>query len=225
MSTNSLPDSYRQLPVEVQQVLRSAEMLDGIGFLFPEDDKQEVRVLSFALSCGLLAEASITIIDSLFDDVCRLQDVRSDDPDLREIIAEDTAVLRWLPERFAHRYDSHFARQFLVATVDLVAAISNSWRNCPTVAHELALHVLLDQTEVLSESLQEVTQYLEAGWRGTLEDCLFEDLDFRLLYDPGMDGIEDNPEPEMGMAPLRFESWFQPFNPSRHPVPFARHDT
>lgn len=239
MSEFSFPGGYKNLPENVQEVLRLSAMLAGLGSLMSEDnipeveaeymghtaEKQEARALSIALTHGLLAEAGIIILDDLFDDVCLLQKVSDDHLNLREIVHKDTAVLCWLPSRFAHHYDAVFARQFLVAMADVIAALSSGWSSCPTLSHELALHVLLDRAEALADLHEGMSDHLDAGWRAMMEDLLFEDMDFRLLYDPSMDGIEDYPVPELGRAPLKFESWFQPFNPARFPIPYARHDT
>jgi hypothetical protein len=61
-----------------------------------------------------------------------------------------------------------------------------------------------------------------SGWRGHLEDLLFEDLDHELLYDPTNDGIEEDPAAQPpGMAPMRFADWFRPFNDERTLPPYA----
>ena len=63
---------------------------------------------------------------------------------------------------------------------------------------------------------------LPDGWRGHLEDLLFDDMDYELLYDPAHDGIEEDPAAQPpGMASMRFTDWFRPFNDERTLPPYA----
>jgi hypothetical protein len=63
---------------------------------------------------------------------------------------------------------------------------------------------------------------LDDDWRGHVEDLFFEDVDHELLYDPAYDGIEDDRASQLpGMAPMRFEDWFNPFNEERTMPPYA----
>lgn len=97
-------------------------MLDGLDFPMPPDggsdtdaadmnytpEELEAPALSAALSRGLPAQASVIIVDELFDDLFLLQHAGDDDPNLHEVISEDTTVLCRLPARFAHHYDGLF---------------------------------------------------------------------------------------------------------------------
>ena len=54
---------------------------------------------------------------------------------------------------------------------------------------------------------------------GGFEEEIYQDTDFKLLYRPDMDGIEDSPEfSHMGIGPLRFDEWFEPFLNATTPV-------
>lgn len=79
--------------------------------------------------------------------------------------------------------------------------------------------MLLNQVEVVADAAGVA---LDHDWRGHLEDLLFEDTDHELLYDPAYDGIEDDPASQPpGMAPMRFDDWFMPFNEERTMPPYA----
>lgn len=88
------------------------------------------------------------------------------------------------------------------------------WEPLANVAQELAVRILLNKVETTAE-LAGVE--LPEHWRATLEEHLFEDLDHEYLYDPAYDGFEDEADfGPPGMAPMRFEDWFVPFNDERH---------
>ena len=54
-----------------------------------------------------------------------------------------------------------------------------------------------------------------------LDDLLFEDLDFEVLFDPSLDGIEDEPIlGPPGVVPMGFAHWFVPFR-TEDRLPYA----
>lgn len=164
---------------------------------------------------GCLMHASEIAIEELFEDIVDLRTGvvgRADDID-------ETWILSQLPSRFAAGYSARFARQFLVALVDVTSRFTRGWEPLSCVAQELGLRVLLNQIEVMAD-LAVVT--LDDGWRGHLEDMFFEDVDYELLYDPAYDGIEEERDSQSpGMAPMRFSDWFVPFNACRSMPPYA----
>ena len=174
-------------------------------------DEREQRNREWVLVKGLLWHASNTIIDGLFDDIARLGVEPAADA------WRDTLYIGSLPPRFGHRYNPLFARMFLVAMVDVTAALAGEWDEPPTVAHELATHLLL--TEARSW-LQSSELELKCGLLEHLEDALFGDRDFDLLYMRRLDGIEDD-ELQAGFVNLDFDSWFIPFASGRTPAPYA----
>lgn len=175
-----------------------------------EERQQYLR--EWVLVKGLLWHASNTIIDGLFDDIALL----GEDPDASAW--QDTLYIGSLPPRYSHRYNPLFARMFLVSMVDVTAAIAGGWDEPPTVAHELATHLLLTEVKTVQETLE---VELECGLLEHLEDVLFGDRDFDLLYSRRLDGIEDDNEPQIGFVNLDFDSWFVPFAGGRTPAPYA----
>jgi hypothetical protein len=82
----------------------------------------------------------------------------------------------------------------------------------------LALVLLLNEAEQQLELAD-----LDLGdWRDTIDDHLFEDTDHEILFDPSLDGAEDDKTflTQTGAAPMAFPDWFTPFNPERHLPPY-----
>lgn len=171
---------------------------------------------------GCLMHAADLLIHELIEDIVSMRSAESAadehgaDADAQ---IEDTWVLCQLPPRFASRYTPLFAQKLLVAVVDVTGRLTKGWEPLACVAQELGLRLLLNLAEVVAD-LSDVD--LDDNWRPNLEDLLFEDVDHELLYDPAYDGIEDDPESQPpGMAPIRFEDWFKPFNDERTMPPYA----
>lgn len=165
---------------------------------------------------GALYQAAVIIVDYLFSDLAQLTGAR--DHTATVATAESAAffVLEDLPTRYAHRYDVLFVKRFIVATVTVTQRLTAGWDPLACVAEELALRVLLDEAEARLD---------EAGldlphWRSTIEDYLFEDADHEMLFDPSLDGIEDDEDflARTRTAPMAFPEWFTPFNDER-PIP------
>lgn len=164
---------------------------------------------------GCLIQASVIIVDQLIEDIVELRERK----DAEAVGIDETWVLSDLPPRFAANYTALFAQEFLVALVDVTSRLTRGWEPLACVAQELGLRVLLDRVEIVAEAADVA---LDDDWRGHLEELLFEDLDHEFLYDPAYDGIEDDPASQPpGMAPMRFEDWFRPFNNERTLPPYA----
>jgi hypothetical protein len=181
--------------------------LDDLG---PVDAAEDARIQN--LVKGLLWNASISIVDHMFDDLATVTaDEDSDDAYRPQI------VLGMLPERFMDHYDAHFCRMFLVAIVDVTARIAGTWSPLPTVAHELALRALLEEAMSIKET-SEID--LPDDWRSDLEESLFEDLDHEFLYDNRR--IEETAVAQhAGITPMGIHDWFTPFSDESRPAPYA----
>ena len=175
-----------------------------------EPEERAAYLQEWVLVKGLLWHASNTIVDALFDDVATLHD--------HDEAWQDTEFIAFLPTRYGHRYDGLFAKMFLVAMVDVTAAAASQWRPLPTVAHELAAHVLLQHVRTVQESFEIELRF---DIIGELEEGLFQDRDFEQLYASELDGFEDDPDPQHGAVNLDFASWFVPFKNTEIPAPYA----
>ena len=195
-------DDFRALPIEPLM----PEDLDDLGA-----DDRAVELMKATHLAGCLVVAAEVVTDHLFDDVMRLREAEE-----RQAEANVDAlwVLSSLPARFSGRYRALFAQKFLVAFTDMTRRLTSGWEPLANVAQELAVRLLLDEVEAVAETAD---VRLPDGWRSILEEHLFEDLDHEYLYDRAYDGFEDEPDfGPPGIAPMRFEDWFVPFNDQRH---------
>lgn len=188
-----------------------AESLREAGEGGEEADEREVE--DFRLIRGLVWSATQVVIDELFDAVASIEQAQRNGWALNVM---DLPQVWQLPPRYRDGYDLAFVRRFLVTVADVSARLADGWTPLPTVAHELALRLILDETEIVAESHE---LELFDGWRALLEEYLFEDPDHEFLYAPALDGIDE--DPNLGMASLKFDDWFVPFNSERHPSPYA----
>lgn len=124
------------------------------------------------------------------------------------------SMLAWhLPARLEKHYHEGLYRSMLVAVANLGGQLAHT--DSPTLrclADEMALHVVIEQAGAWLEARGEAYE----GW-GLYEDCVFEDTDFELLYDPAWDGIEDletDVSRQEGMTNLHPNDWFKPFQPT-----------
>jgi hypothetical protein len=153
-------------------------------------------------------------VDCLFDDVVHLADAAEDRSAWR-----DTHVISQLPPQYATHYDRAFAQKFLAATIEVTSRLSASPVYPPTVAHELALKLVLDEAE---RSAERLSGELPDGWRGHLDAVLFQDLDVESLF------VDQDATTKRDAAaatpPLDFASWFIPYAHAPAPAPYASDD-
>ena len=184
-----------------------------------EDEQEQAAALTEAgYLAGALFQASVIVLDDLFEDLDTLRQERFGST-VGEAEDDTFLVLDELPVRYAHRYDTLFAQQLIVAMVEVTRRFTAGWEPLGCVAEELALRLILNGAEVQLE-LAEVD--LEDDWRSVVEAALFEDPDHEMLFDASLDGIEDDADflATLGAAPMGFADWFKPFKPERHLPPY-----
>ncbi len=116
----------------------------------------------------------------------------------------------------ASGYTPLFARQFLVAFVDLGSRLTRTWTPTACVAQDLGVLLLTNQTEFIAEA---AGLDLHAGWRDLVYQLMLADTDHEYLYDPALDGFTDDPAfGPPGVASMRLEDWFTPY-PDAEPLP------
>lgn len=191
-----------------------AALLDEHFLDAESDDFSRRRAAGkIALIEGALWHASIILVDELFQDLLAM-DAADSDWD-----AGDSAAFSGLPDRYMDRYRSGFARRFIASAIVVTSRVAAIWFPPATVAEEIALRLLLDRVEMMNE-LHDLN--LDSGWRGALEDLLFEDVDHEYLYDESAP-LEAEFLPA-GAAPLTFDAWFTPFRSPPHSAPYATDD-
>jgi hypothetical protein len=214
----------------IDDILQQSESLRGIDFIdegtdlvtdvppHVADQLAAGERLHRALLKGLLWRTCIIVVDELFADIVTL---RSEAPVTAEVI-DSTWQLSRLPQRFAPRYGTLFAQEFLVAVADVGHKLTTGWEPPATIAEELALHLILDQ---VGSSAELFAIELADGWRADLEADLYQDTDSDYLFDDRYDGFENDPNfGPPGIAPMTFDAWFVPFNSDYLASPYATHD-
>lgn len=205
-----------------ERATRGAHLLRGIDWLFDTpsaedtdtgtDDTRASSHHEPELVKGLLWHASNTLVDSLLDDICDMENAGDD------FEVSQSRILSELPRRFDRRYNELFARRLLAAVIDVTSQLASEWRGLPSVGHELALDLLIRE----AESTRELFHIdLRDDWTVQLYDRLFQDLDYELLYARSMDGVESYGAEQMGHVHLDFDSWFQPFGNTPLGAPYA----
>ena len=129
---------------------------------------------------------------------------------------EDNLIADGMPPKYRHRYDELFLRRFF--TTFLTVGYKLALREPPApllscTAEELACAIIIGLAEVHLEE-----KGIKADFGGFEED-IYQDTDFKFLYHADMDGFEDSPEfSQLGIGPIRFDEWFEPFLNSTAPV-------
>lgn len=121
---------------------------------------------------------------------------------------ESALIGFFLPAQMADRYSPAFCRRFFEAFRDLSKRVlSRKPFQLRSVAEEMAFRALID----VAKDDETITDK-DADALDFFSDCLNQDYDFEMLFDPRMDGFDTAPHAAlMNYANLRFEQWFDPF--------------
>ena len=138
---------------------------------------------------------------------------------MAELCADAHAPI-WLPRGRLAKYASDSAGSVRATspstrTCRLTAA---QWTPPSCVAQELGVRLLLNQATAVAD-LAGLT--LPPDWPDTLAELLLEDIDHEYLYDPALDGFEDDPDfGPPGMTSMRVQDWFTHFpgHPPQRPA-------
>jgi hypothetical protein len=166
------------------------------------------------LAAGALIFASTLLVDELFEDIETLR-ASGDDT----VADGDGAffVLDGLPDRFAHRYDLRFTRNFLIAAIVVTGRLAQPyWASPASVAEALALHVLVERARAFLEMHDLLDADTIIDLYSGFEDAAFDDLDHQWLYQRELDGFEGDEDftTRMRVTNMRAEEWFQPVSHS-----------
>ncbi|MFF5090716.1 hypothetical protein [Streptomyces niveus] len=185
-----------------------------------DDEEDEDGDIEFAvmreeakLAAGALVYATDILVDELFQDVQTLTE--------EDATAAECDGTLWhfedLPERYALQYDARFARRFLVTVIAMTTRFTDgSFQQLSCVAEELALKLLLNETNVTLETFGLLDDGVSAAL-DSFADNVYEDMDHEWLYDDSMDGIDESAVgAALGVAPMAFKAWFTPFNDRRY---------
>ncbi|MEV6763853.1 hypothetical protein AB0N16_25100 [Streptomyces sp. NPDC051105] len=96
-----------------------------------------------------------------------------------------------------------------------------SFQQLSCVAEELALRLLLNETNVTLETFGLLNDGVSAAL-DAFANNVYEDMDHEWLYDDSTDGIDESAVgAALGVAPMSFKAWFTPFNEGRYVHPSA----
>jgi hypothetical protein len=211
---------------DLRQAAAGLQAFRPESFSDDEFDAESRLVPGEALEAALLAAGAImtateTLLDQLFDDLSSLS--REGGTTVADNRGNDLYAVLQLPPRYRHRYDEQFLRKFIVATIVVTERLTRpAWESATTVAEELALRLVADEAERQLDGAG-LQARVYPHWRSVYEELSLEDLDHELLYNPQLDGIEDDPgfASATQTTPLNFEAWFCPFNEHRRTHPYA----
>jgi len=124
----------------------------------------------------------------------------------------DGPLTDWcLPPHYQARYTLSFCTRFLEAIKTAAAklgATKSAWKRLNSVAEEMAAYGILQLADGMWATPR---PSFHDAWGDVIEE-VFEDLDFRHLWDPAADGIQDSPIGQcQGIVHLNFDEWFLPF--------------
>ena len=173
------------------------------------------------LAAGALAYSMDIFLDELFMDLAVLTEESSNAAQCDGPMMQ----LDSLPSQFSLQYDERFARHLVVTAVTLTGRMTQpGFENLNCVAEELLLRLLLQTAEVTLELYGLMDQDVATAWEYFVEG-VYEDMDHEWLYDPSMDGIDQDPAAaHLGIAPMGLKNWFTPFNEGRYVHPFATYE-
>lgn len=162
--------------------------------------------------------ASEIFYDYAREDVGRFED---DAVDGRFAVFSQYPPITWYQDG---RWRSRAAEAYHDLGDDL---IEGKWPLPQTHAEEMALHILLDEvdyiTEVFEDSLDELPAHPDDYQTDRLSEVLFQDEDILMLFDmPHLASPDDPINASMYMGDMRPNSWFKPFGqfqPRERPEP------
>ncbi|GAA2810465.1 hypothetical protein [Saccharopolyspora taberi] len=208
-------EQWRSRLTELSGRLRAFD-LDAFG----TDSAETAR-----LAAGALIHAVRVVTDEIFYDELALA--------INNATADDAVgllVLEELPQCYEHRYDSWFARAFLLSSAAVASRLTDrDWTPPRTVAEALALRLFVNEAQVLLEAAELMTwdegePVFAAFARRAFADTGHEDLylvDFMPLGD-SEDQLSARLEAQFRERGLTFEQWFAPRESEAGMHPYLR---
>gem|GEM_PF-2676673 len=109
------------------------------------------------------------------------------------------------PPAYVSRYDRPFVRRAIVAAASLGQKMSApGWFDLASTMEEILFGTVMETVQNADIEIGDVLD--------DLEESVFQDLDYEMLFNAQFDGIENDAMREQyAFANLRFEEWFLPF--------------
>lgn len=153
---------------------------------------------------GMLRAALQALIDLLFDLYAALPPSGPAPSDFQH------DGLMVFPPAYVARYDRPFVRRAIVAAASLGQKLSGpSWFDLASTMEEILFGTIMESVQNTDVEIGDVFD--------DLEESVFQDLDYEMLFDAQFDGIENDAMRERyAFANLRFDEWFKPFPNTSH---------
>ena len=167
------------------------------------------------IAAGSLVHGIRVVTDELFYDELALAINNASVSD-----AVGLLVLEELPPCYAHRYDSHFARSFLLSSAAVASRLTApGWDGPRTVAESLALRLIVNEARVVLEAAELMDWTTSGAVFAQFTEQAYGDLPHEDLYaiDFGLNGRDelvpvshaDEVEEALREQGLSFEQWFR----------------
>ena len=164
-----------------------------------------------------LCTAVVVVLDHALQDAASLSAVP---PGAVAFLSEDAWLMEHLPPQYRARYDRLFVQRFLACLMTVAYKFAKApWQPLACVGEELAACAFIEdaRTQLDMEGHPDSDDAF-----AELEDSIFEDMDFELLFEGEYEGVEETAvAQDMGMAHLAFTDWFKPFRDDAVVHPFA----
>ena len=114
------------------------------------------------------------------------------------------------PPAYIARYDRPFVRRAIVAAASLGQKLSGpGWFDLASTMEEILFGTIMESVQNTDVEIGDVFD--------DLEESVFQDLDYEMLFSPQFDGIENDAMGERyAFANLQFHEWFKPFPNTSH---------
>ncbi|MCU0267316.1 MAG: hypothetical protein MUF83_01580 [Acidimicrobiales bacterium] len=152
-------------------------------------------------------DTAIELLDDLF--LAGIAETLMADPDEPPYVE----LYTFLPPRYLDFYDLRLLRRWYICFLTVTERLANGWGLLRCRGEELALQAIIEcAQDQLDIGIDEDDEIRTRFFR--LEDDLFEDLDYLVMWQPELDGIDDPETAEgarMDMGPMHPRHWFEPF--------------
>lgn len=135
-------------------------------------------------------------------------------------------VRDYLPPMYAASYDYGFLRDFHITLLTVIYKLGGPWTGLANVLEQLAMRALLRAAEneaIVKADEGEVVRDIDVS---DLWDLAFDDTDFRILFTPELDGLQNSEiGKQMGMVNLDRREWYDPLDwaiTPPHPLTWRR---
>ena len=111
-----------------------------------------------------------------------------------------------LPQAYIHGYDREFMKKCVACAISLGHKLTGPTLFDLSCTMEEILFYCVRQ--IAEDQSPRVTLKVLSEWN----DSLNQDLDFEMLYEPGLDGFQDDPAfAHLRLVSLKLGEWFEPF--------------